>query len=832
MSVAQKVSSAPLQAHSPTAEAFDVHYYATEYPDIALPADELYAHFMTLGWIEGRNPNAHFDTVFYLLQYPDIASAPLNPLAHFLHRGRREGRVISPAVSPLARSALVLGYEVHDWPGRLRQLVDTSFYRKALPSWLPQDLDVAAHFAFRGWREGRDPAPGQHTAQLVQVFAHAAGLLLNPFVALQEHSAGRYKPLQPPPPTLPAQSQGDLLLGEFDATYYSASYPEVVATGLDPLEHFCQTGWREGRNPRASFDTAYYLETHADVREAGINPFWHYIAAGRKEGRSVRGVVGPAAVADHASTSPLPGPPDADVAALVATEFSPAYYLSQYPDVQAAGLDPLLHYLATGWREGRNPCRGFDTRYYLESNVDVDVAGVNPFWHFLSAGRAEGRPGIRPGGYRRRILDAAKEPAERTRGYLPVEGELLSARVLKRNLEKGLAGQGGLAVSLSHDCYVRVIGGTQIFIADEERGFRKRGFAYLHISPRLAKLTLAERDPNFEVQLVLNGEILGLTRLKALAQVLSPLAEALENPPQFLVHSLLGFDPVEVSLLRKALRPGRSLIWLHDFTILCEGFNLLRNDLEHCHAPPPNSIACRMCVYGHTRSAHLARMEAFLDGTDFEVVAPSASTLELWRTRSPLPQRTGHVHPHWELEPAARATRSRARKGPVRVAYVGYPSPNKGWDIFVRLVEEMAKVPDLEFLHFGAKGIRTLEECRFIVAEVTSTDREATQRLLSAHSVDILAILSPWPETFSFVAHEGLLAGCQLLCIEDSGNIAALVRKTGQGRVLKGAEEVLAYFSSGQAVADALKARGVRKSYTARFTGTSATLPSVPGAAQ
>jgi hypothetical protein len=147
---------------------------------------------------------------------------------------------------------LVLGYEVHDWPGRLRQLVDTSFYRKALPSWLPQDLDVAAHFAFRGWREGRDPAPGQHTAQLVQHYAHAAGLLLNPFVAQQEHSEGRYTPLQPPPPTLPAQSQSDLLLGEFDATYYSASYPDVVAAGMDPLEHFRHTGWREGRNPRAS----------------------------------------------------------------------------------------------------------------------------------------------------------------------------------------------------------------------------------------------------------------------------------------------------------------------------------------------------------------------------------------------------------------------------------------------------------------------------------------------------------------------------------------------------------------------------------------------------
>ncbi|WP_439501965.1 glycoside hydrolase family 99-like domain-containing protein [Aminobacter ciceronei] len=72
-------------------------------------------------------------------------------------------------------------------------------------------------------------------------------------------------------------------------------------------------------------------------------------------------------------------------------EFDAAYYLLQNPDVAAAGVDPFLHYLRIGWREGRDPTSTFSTSYYLESHPDVVARGVNPFVHYVSKGRAEGR---------------------------------------------------------------------------------------------------------------------------------------------------------------------------------------------------------------------------------------------------------------------------------------------------------------------------------------------------------------------------------------------------------------------------------------------------------
>lgn len=74
--------------------------------------------------------------------------------------------------------------------------------------------------------------------------------------------------------------------------------------------------------------------------------------------------------------------------------FDPIYYLYWYPDVRAAGLDPLHHYLHHGWKEGRDPSAGFSTLGYLNANPDVAALGHNPLVHFVNNGFAEGRKGF------------------------------------------------------------------------------------------------------------------------------------------------------------------------------------------------------------------------------------------------------------------------------------------------------------------------------------------------------------------------------------------------------------------------------------------------------
>lgn len=58
--------------------------------------------------------------------------------------------------------------------------------------------------------------------------------------------------------------------------------------------------------------------------------------------------------------------------------FDPTYYLITYADIRKAEMDPLMHFVKYGWKEGRNPSASFDTTFYLASNTDVCQAKINP----------------------------------------------------------------------------------------------------------------------------------------------------------------------------------------------------------------------------------------------------------------------------------------------------------------------------------------------------------------------------------------------------------------------------------------------------------------------
>src|SRR5579859_6177663 len=73
-----------------------------------------------------------------------------------------------------------------------------------------------------------------------------------------------------------------------------------------------------------------------------------------------------------------------------------AWYLAQYPDVAAAGMDPVVHYLEHGWREGRDPRPDFCTLAYLALNDGVARSGQNPLIHYLRTGGAG--PSVHDGG--------------------------------------------------------------------------------------------------------------------------------------------------------------------------------------------------------------------------------------------------------------------------------------------------------------------------------------------------------------------------------------------------------------------------------------------------
>jgi len=81
----------------------------------------------------------------------------------------------------------------------------------------------------------------------------------------------------------------EAIAADFDRRFYLDNNPDVRATGIDPVEHYAQIGWREGRDPHPEFSTRYYLELHPSVGEALMNPFYHWIISGKPAGIVNRG---------------------------------------------------------------------------------------------------------------------------------------------------------------------------------------------------------------------------------------------------------------------------------------------------------------------------------------------------------------------------------------------------------------------------------------------------------------------------------------------------------------------------------------------------------------
>jgi hypothetical protein len=266
----------------------------------------------------------------------------------------------------------------------------------------------------------------------------------------------------------------------FDTDYYLSANPSVKESGENPLVHFIRTGWRQECNPHIWFDVGFYLNTYADVRAAGMNPLVHFLRHGGAEGRdphpnfSVRFYLNKYPEVTRSGINPLVhyvdegGPKgyfcsqaDEDethrldrINQFIARDlevrdsgqtiksksirtdvsliqksglFDDAFYLTQHPAVKLAGINPIVHYCAFGWKLGCEPSTQYDFLTYFRNrcrdNRALDGENINPVLHFLKKGREQGR--ILP------LKNPTWPCSHRLNGSLPMSNEIRTHTEMK-----------------------------------------------------------------------------------------------------------------------------------------------------------------------------------------------------------------------------------------------------------------------------------------------------------------------------------------------------------------------------------------------------------------
>ncbi len=201
--------------------------------------------------------------------------------------------------------------------------------------------------------------------------------------------------------------------GTFNPNAYLAANADVRAAGVNPWEHYLESGIREGRaidQAGTRFNPELYQAQNADVLAAGMDPLMHYAQFGAGEGRAAP-LIGPNGVASGVMSlglTPTVGPdsvtrfraPDgygfqigAEQAATLPPGFNEQAYLRANPDVAAAGIPAAQHYLTSGIYEGRTLGPSFSDEAYYQANPDVrGVMGAQDHARLFAApeGRALG----------------------------------------------------------------------------------------------------------------------------------------------------------------------------------------------------------------------------------------------------------------------------------------------------------------------------------------------------------------------------------------------------------------------------------------------------------
>lgn len=594
--------------------------------------------------------------------------------------------------------------------------------------------------------------------------------------------------------------------GVFDASWYLDEYPDVAITGIDPARHYLWIGRRLGRRPSAGDTSA--AATSVALAE-GESPMVRTAAPSDSGTGSFA-----ARLVKKATSRFKRRDSDIDPKVIDAVEqgFDVDYYITAYPDIAEAGVDPVEHYLQHGWLEGRNPSLAFSTRFYLENYPDVAAAQVNPFYHYLTAGKTEGRIGRHELGFRWDILSRLKPVADQIAEYKShrrlVAGD--PRALLQRKLAQALTKyRTKLLLSFSHDDYTRHVGGVQILLRREVELLRAQGYLQMHFYPVHPLPFLDTSGDPVQLGVLLDGELVGVFHPEDVVACLTH-TDVAAHDRRFVIHNLLGHNMDQVIAIITASGAHQGSFWIHDFAALYNNFKLLRNDVEYTGVPKPDTLAWELCEFARADFSHRDEFAKLFGMFTIDLLSPSRSALAIWEEAGIHVPRSSRVIPHVILRNAGTPRPDEAEEErPLRVGFIGYPADHKGWSVFQELVLKLCNDPRYEFHHLG-KGRRG--GLPVIYREVVACENEPDlmRKATVAAGLDVAIIWSIWPETFCLTAYEALAGGAAIVTNECAGNVIDLVEGIGPGVVLKNEADLFAAFKTGDILRFARARRGVQ----------------------
>ncbi|MFB0491016.1 glycosyltransferase involved in cell wall biosynthesis [Methylobacterium sp. OAE515] len=541
--------------------------------------------------------------------------------------------------------------------------------------------------------------------------------------------------------------------GLFNRSWYGTAYRAMLGPDADPLEHFLETGAARDCRPNPLFDVAYYRRQAAALR-AGDNPLVHYIVTGSGLNLNPSSVFDSVWYRKHGSFGAQKSPQTllghflhvGRYCGLRPNAFyDDGYYRSAYPDVVAAGCDPLYHFEMWGEAEGRHPAEGIAPAS-LQALADAE--------------------GITGDAGRRIAQLVARRPGTSFADLAAAATETQTQRLDRMRTSEGTDRSAILVIGHALGGGVRRFIDERIAVLVEDRDV----------------LALAAAPGGFVLQ------------YRTVAQTLDLFIPAVEtgrlhdiikdiNLCAAEIHHTHGFKDLE-SLIEGLDIPID--LYLHDYYLVSPQPHLLGpdsrfvgDDLELHHA----ELERAAIVPGPLTVRSWQRSQRWLFERARQVIAPAHDVRR--RIRTIYPELEISVIPHERdtllKDSRARTPRVRARPGrPMTVALLGYLQTHKGIDV-ARAVFDLARRRglDLTFVIIGyCDDVRELGPNVRVTGRYADRDLES---ILVDEAPDLVWYPAQCPETWSYTLTAALRLNLPVLC-SDIGAFAERIAGVEHGR--------------------------------------------------
>lgn len=197
-------------------------------------------------------------------------------------------------------------------------------------------------------------------------------------------------------------------LNLFDEDYYISSYNLNISKKY-ALLHYLKEGFKLGYNPSISFNNEEYYKKYPIIKDMNMNPLVHYFL----QDKEIKIADENSKTLDETYQEILIDVNKNDFSKydsnlkyyskLINNDlFDENFYVEHY-NIPISKKYALLHYLNEGYKRGLNPSSEFSNSEYLKSNLDVKKSNLDPFLHYVLYGQKEGRDF--PSSEKKRLMD-------------------------------------------------------------------------------------------------------------------------------------------------------------------------------------------------------------------------------------------------------------------------------------------------------------------------------------------------------------------------------------------------------------------------------------------